>query len=710
MLSFNKYLNPLYRGLDEIADFSNIKAENTLEEEEFPYLIHLLGLSLKQINSQKDRMLKYEKEIEDQVAIIEQATGDDKQDAVKVYNQLLRKVFSIIDRINRELDIIDNPYFGKIVFKREAFEKYPAGIVTSYIGKFAYFDEESKKVLVTDWRAPIANIYYTNSGPKDKVNYRSPIGILHGDLVQKRQFEIQNGRIRHIYDAKSGNISADEFLLAQLNRRIGKKLAEIVATIQEQQNDIIRDEINKPVILQGVAGSGKTTIVLHRLAYLFYTYPKEISASKSLIMAPNRMFLDYISNVLPSLGIKGVEANTYIFWAKKILGLSNKHTLSNEPINLDIRKQKGTLEFINKLEKFFDKYEQQLLDELPYSGNDKIAQRYFDLKKEYPKIFLNERLELAIDSVFQSNEVNLALRKTAKEISDNTKEKIEKYVKSKTEVKNIYKEFINSKEFNSLELANYTHKTFTRNTFTQEDLPPLLWIYFKLNGYEQHMRDYIVIDEAQDMSIFEIYTLLLISKKNNIFLAGDLAQSIIPPFHIHSWDQLKELISEKIGVDTTYYQINKCYRTTIEVIEYANNILKNYFPKSYELPEAVLRHGDAVKEITTKDIVEVVNKQFELGSATVALICKDENESNKLYLEMKAQEKNLSNSVYTYSDADYKTGILVLPIRKAKGLEFDSVIVMNSNKYNMENELDSRQFYVGVTRALHRLYIHNDEN
>lgn len=366
MQSFSKHLNPLYYEIDKVADFTNVVKDSQLLIEEYPHLEKIVDLSASNVNIKILQLQRLEKELEDQIAIIENETGDDKKDAVKIYNQILKKIYQVIDRANRELEIIDNPYFGKIVIDRKAHERFPAKQMTTYIGKFAVFNTETREVLVTDWRAPVANVYYTNSGPTKNISFNSPIGTLHGDLLQKRQFEVQAGRIKHIYDAKSGNVSADEFLLAQLNRRIGKKLSEIVATIQEQQNEIIRDSINQPVILQGVAGSGKTTIVLHRLAYLFFTYPEEVDTSKSLIVAPNRMFLEYISNVLPSLGIKGVESNTYIFWAKGILGFSKEKTLSNVQEDLDIKKYKGSYEFILSLKNFFSDFEKQVLELIPF--------------------------------------------------------------------------------------------------------------------------------------------------------------------------------------------------------------------------------------------------------------------------------------------------------------------------------------------------------
>lgn len=727
MLSYKKHINPLVKDLDWIDNYSDLNIQDDLEKDEYPYLQRVVGLSAKTSRDQLKKLEVLEKELEEQIKIIDNETGKDKEEAVKMYNMMFKKLYVIVERLDKELSIADSPYFGKLVIDRKALPSLPRKTITSYIGKFGYFDKESKEMLITDWRAPIANVYYINSGPTNDISYTTPVGEIKGDLLIKRQFEISRGRINHIYDAKSGNISADQFLLAQLKKRLGKKLTEIVATIQSQQNSIIRDELNKTLILQGVAGSGKTTIVLHRLAYLFYTYPEKVRPEQTLIVAPNRMFLDYISDVLPSLGVSNVEANTYIFWAKKILGWNEKHTLSNYPVDLEVKREKGGIEFIQKTIDFFNEYEKELLENIPYSSSDVIMQRYFEIKEKYPNISLLERLKLAVERAFIQPEFDRKITGSYTNrgsVSENVKKKVDEYVRKNTDIRYIYKKLVGSKKYLSLQAIKYSKETFKRDGtffhYTSEDLAPLIWIFNMIQGNTEFAKEYIVVDEAQDMTPFEIYTLYLFSKRQNLFLAGDLAQSIIPPFYIKSWDEIinmfKKLSPEKFRYE--YHQLNRCYRTTIEIIEFANNIFRRYFPKEYKLPEAVLRHGDKVKEIVLsqelergnkediKKLAEIVNKQFELNAVTVAIICKDDEHALRVFENLKKQEEIFSAGVFTYSDNNYQTGILVLPISKAKGLEFDSVFLADVNKKRYtDNELDIRLLYVAVTRPLHRLFI-----
>lgn len=227
-----------------------------------------------------------------------------------------------------------------------------------------------------------------------------------------------------------------------------------------------------------------------------------------------------------------------------------------------------------------------------------------------------------------------------------------------------------------------------------------------------------MIDEAQDMSYVQLNTLLKIAKNGNMTIAGDLAQSIIPPFYIDDWDVLIKMIKNVLQKDTQYYQLNRCYRTTIEIVDFANNIFKERFPKSYKLPEAVLRHGDDVKVLEydtdvvnlkkedIRELVLIMKEQFTKGAVTCALLCRDRDHANRVYSVFKEYEDIIGRSVISYEENDYNNGVLILPIENAKGLEFDSVILadLNSNYYK-HIELDTRLLYVGITRALHRLFL-----
>lgn len=723
MQTFKKYLNPLYKDLDEVASFSDITNISPLEEEEYVRLRDVTVRKVKLIKQLLPRLDKLEEELEHQIEIVNMESGaDDIAAAKSVYNQILKQINLLVDRINTELIALDSPYFGKIVFlPYDSVTKKP---LVLYIGKFALMDEESHIPIITDWRAPIANLYYENSGPTNNVSFIAPVGKRSGDLQQKRQFQISRARIKGIYDAKSGNAAADSFLLAQLNERLGQKLQDIVSTIQAQQNEIIREEINKPVLIQGVAGSGKTTILLHRLAYLFYTYKQNIVPENSLIIAPNQMFIDYVSDVLPDLGVEKVDTQTYLFWGKRILGWNDTYIISPLPENLEIKEFKGSLEFLYILDKYFEKFEEDLLENIPYSRKERIKRRYYEIKKEFPHIDMEERLGLSVDYAFAAKQFEQAksgyVDSYFNDDTDKRKE-ILSYFNKNVNIYALYKKLFKSNLVNEA-CKRYSLEALVsqgKNSYYRiEDLAPMVYLNQKVYGTKFTERDYIMVDEAQDISYVQLATLLKVAKNGNITIAGDLAQSIIPPFYIKEWQGVLELSNVVTNKTTSYHQLQRCYRTTVEIIDYANNIFKEKFPNGYKLPEAVLRHGDDVKDIklstnlkncSKKEIDEVVNNiktQFDKGAVTCAVLCRDKNHAVEVYDILKNYEEVLERDVINYSESDYKQGVLVLPIEQAKGLEFDSVLIMDMNKdLYPDTELTWRLLYVGMTRALHRLII-----
>ena len=723
MQSFKKYLNPLHKDLDEVASFPDLSNISSLEQEEYPRLQEVTKRKVLLIKQLIPRLERLEVELEHQIEIINMESGEDDIKAAKsTYNQILRQINELVDRINTELIALDSPYFGKIVFTPyDSTTKKP---LILYIGKFALMDEETHIPIITDWRAPIANLYYENSGPTNNVSFVAPVGKRKGNLQQKRQFQISRARIRGIYDAKSGNAAADAFLLAQLNERLGQKLQDIVSTIQAQQNEIIREEINKPVLIQGVAGSGKTTILLHRLAYLFYAHKESIRANNSLIIAPNQMFIDYVSDVLPDLGIEKVDTQTYMFWGKKILGWNDHYTLSPLEEDLRFKEYKGSVEFLNILESYFNEFESNLLENIPYSRKERISRRYYELKEQFPNIDMEERLGLSVDFAFAQRQFDQAKSGYVDTYFNDDIEKkreILAYFSRSVNIYALYKKLFRTNLLDP-DCGKYTLQAMTtsgKNTYYRiEDLAPMVFIHQKIYGTKGIERDYIMVDEAQDISYIQLATLINVAKNSNLTIAGDLAQSIIPPFYIKNWQGVIELTDKMTKKETSYHQLQRCYRTTVEIIDYANEIFKSKFPEGYKLPEAVLRHGDPVENVylpndfgksSEKDIkivVEKIKTQFEKGAVTCAVLCRDKNHATEIYSILKKYEEDIDRDVVSYTESDYKQGVLILPIEQAKGLEFDSVIIMDLNDaLYPDTEITWRLLYVGMTRALHRLMI-----
>ncbi len=731
MVNFKKQINSLIDNIDIILDFKNNKQKeiSKLVKEELPYLKKSVQLIGEDCQTNYQRVKKIQKDLESIIFMIENSTGDDKGEAISDYNQHFDYAKKKIEVINRLLKQIDQPYFGKIKFDRKSGKmkkggNIPPRTITTYIGKFAYFDPITKTPLITDWRAPITNLYYGNSGPKKNISFKTPITEQKGDLTEKRQFEINKGRFTNLYESRSGNAAADTFLLSQLKNRTGEKLEDIVSTIQKEQNLIIREKINKPVIIQGVAGSGKTTIILHRIAYLNYTYKDKLDSSNMLIIAPNKMFLDYISDVLPSLGVENIEKGTYISLAQKILDWNEKYSMSTSKDNLEVKKFKGSEKFIKIVQKYLDDFEKDLLDKLPTKRfKETIIERYYYLKRENQTLNMLERFDLSIGYAFAQHKFKQQERANFLGGDDMNAEKekeLKQYTKKRLNIFSFYKKLFKFNyifdEFNitpkfARKVKKYSLENLKKikggiQKYKLEDLAPLLWIHYYMFGNDEIKKDYIIVDEAQDMSLFQIKTLSALTKKGNITLAGDIAQSIVPPFYLTSWKSSKNLMEEMHNQKSSYHQLNRCYRTTVEIVNYANKLFTDKLSSKYH-PKAVLRHGDPVKELQYKNLAnsleKIITEVKKKGSTTIGVLCKDYHRADKVFDNIK--NLNLNVDILNYEENDYNSGVLVLPISAAKGLEFDDVIIIDKNSYDLKQKVDIKLLYVAITRALHRLYI-----
>ncbi|MCA9376586.1 UvrD-helicase domain-containing protein [Candidatus Nomurabacteria bacterium] len=727
MQDFYQYLNPIHSSLERISDTSDLSPKNPLEKVEFEYLKDVILPLAEDLKAGVSHIDNLSEQIEHMIWVIDNETGDDKTEAIGLYNKLIQQMQDLVDRLNRLFDILDTPYFGKVIFERKAGEGFSKTTMPAYIGKFGYFDKSTGKALISDWRSPIANLYYNNSGPQKGVSFVSPVGTQHGDLTEKLQFDVSMGRIREIYKTESGNIAVDEFLLKELKQRSGEKLKEIVSTIQAQQNNIIRADIDSPLLIQGVAGSGKTTIILHRMAYLMYAYPEKILPKRSLVIAPNKLFIDYISDVLPSLGVKGMQQNTYLFWSRELVALSDKHVIDDtEPI--EVKSIKGSILYYEHIKSYLEQFIEKFFANMPTTAAPYVEESFYEIREKHPELPFKELVDLAVESVFSTRTLNRSFSESlSRSGADKEREKhIKDYIRSNLNVYNIYLASFKDKHPNNTPLTNEQWMLITRAStqttrknkgfmgYATSDLAPLVMIRDFLFGTLNDMYDHILIDEAQDLSPFQIATLVVHAKKGNVTIAGDTAQSIIPPFHYKEWSGLIEFLSNIAGLEVQYHDLNKSYRSTQQIIEFSTKILASEFPKTYKLPEAVLRTGDDVIIDRTDDIIKndpeafksllkAIKEEIETKAPSVAVICRDDIHSDLLYSLI--SQEDLGLQVYSHQMENFHDGIQVLPVRMAKGLEFSSVIVVDLAKEFYDNEEEARLLYVSFTRALHRLRI-----
>lgn len=700
------------------------------------------------------------------------------------YNEELettQKLYSITHKnLEKYTEAKDQPYFARIDFR----EKYRDN-ESYYIGKFGLGDSKTGDEIVIDWRSPIADLYY--SGTQGETSYEIPDGFVDGILNLKRKFLIRNSKLKDAFDEgineiilKSNgedNALVDEFLKINLEESVSSKLKDVVATIQKEQNDIIRAGKNSPLIVQGSAGSGKTTIALHRLAYLLYKYSKTISGNNILVIAPNKLFLDYISMVLPSLGIDKVRQKTFEEQALEILQLKGKILTKDKKLiklleeedegsalMLEISRFKGSMlykcimdDYISYIEAKDAEIEDIKVDKYTLFSAEDIKRLFIkDMKhlpidrrkdeiKRYFMIKFNNRISEIMEKVVFKYEYSIArIKKIMEDGSERRKKIIElyderdaskKYIlksakhnieeyferwKHKDTKELIYKLFNDENIFNNVaknnipkELAQYIRDELNYNLekgiIDSDDLAAMIYLKFKIEGVEEKFRfKHIVIDEAQDYSLFQYCIIKDMAKNNSYTIVGDVGQGI---YYYKGIDDWGKLIKDVFDNEGNYTQLTQSYRSTVEIIDFANKVLIKQ-ENSLKPAKPVLRHGikpeirnfENNKDFTYK-MDEIVKYCEEIGKNNIAIIAKTYEECKKIKGFLKKY------SIYNWNiikDTDKSVSLekIIIPSYMTKGLEFDCSIIYNCDEKNYSNsELDKKILYVVLTRALHLEYI-----
>lgn len=608
------------------------------------------------------------------------------------YEAMLEEKFRLESEINSIEKAKSNPYFARIDFKSKNF------LDKCYIGKKGVTDYDNN-VITVDWRAPISSLYYDSNVGECK--YIAPEGIIEGNLLLKRQYTIEKGKLINFNDVDT--VSNDELLKPYLSVSADNRLKNIVSTIQSEQNQIIREDMYKNLVIQGVAGSGKTTVALHRIAYLVYNNRELFKSSDYMVIGPNKFFVSYISNILPDLDVNGVTQNTldelFLTYMKEDFKINN---------SLDIIKDTDEVSYYKvsmNMKKDIDDYFEQL-EILP--NEDFIVDKIKVLDKNYIKTIYEEinknifkniksrinRLILLLEKDIDDNFSNISKKYINNEIShkniENFKSNINNYLKKyfvilNKKPKSIYMDILKNKGID----CSYLNK----NQINIEDIPALMYIKYKLSGSNDFDNyRHIVIDEAQDYGEFTFYLLNKLFKNASFSIYGDLAQSLYSYRSIDNWECL-----EKIFNNFQILKLNKSYRTTIEIMEEANKI-NELLNLDKAIP--VIRHGKEVS-YTNKEILDLIN-EIKSRYKTIAIITKTQEEANNLYGKLKEKIKiNLINS----SNLNYDSDLNILPSYLSKGLEFDSVIIVGENGFDKNNKLEMKLLYVSMTRALHELYI-----
>ncbi|WP_379969584.1 HelD family protein [Ectobacillus sp. sgz5001026] len=627
---------------------------------------------------------------------------------------------------------INEPYFGRMDFQEEGQESMPI-----YIGKIGVSDQVTEQPIVIDWRAPVASMFYSFTGGDDPAYYESPEGIIEGLIYLKRNIVIRKKILQRVVDTfvkGSQNVSVtDDFLIYRLNENKDNRLKDIVSSIQSEQNDIIRASKNTPLIIQGVAGSGKTTVALHRLAYLIYQYRETIQAEKMIIFAPNNMFLDYISNVLPELGVGGIQQTTFTDWALDILG--GEVTVKDSSENLEKwftpsfnrsemnknspGKWKGSTHFMDYIETYIESYETSAVPNKDFEPWDNIRleketlHHWFTFEyKLYPLAKRRERIVARIKKWIDDKLKNIGTTSIKKDRKKKATQYLTSYMKQwpKHTALSFYKSlFMKSSFVDSIpaDIIKATAANCRKKEMDLEDLPPLVYIHNRLYGIEsQHKYHHVIVDEAQDFSPFQIALLKQMTQGNSFTILGDLSQAIHEYQGIQNWDEFLEIFNLN---EVRYFELNRSYRSTMEIIYFANEIIaKANIPVSLANP--VFRSGEKVKMVEVEDtnriatIIKTIEQLQQNKMDTIAIIGRTEDECVLLHSAL--LEAGLSANFIHAKQSKYEGGISVVPVYLAKGLEFDSVLLVDvDEKHYEDTKQNAKLLYVGCTRALHELWV-----
>ncbi len=589
-----------------------------------------------------------------------------------------------------------NPYFGKIIFRDNINEE------EIYIG--ITHVEDDLEYYIHDWRSPICSLFYDHE--VGKASYLSPDGLVSGDLKVKRQYKIEDGKLKGIFDT-SINIE-DDVLQQVLAEDSNDKMKNIVNTIQQEQNKVIRNTEDKTLIVQGIAGSGKTSVALHRIAFLLYKI-KNLSSQNVLIFSPNQVFSEYISNVLPELG----EDNTL-------------QTTFNKFMESNINEYHHVEEFTKFIERFYKdktinkeliKYKQSnqaAIDIKNYIDNlrneicfiDDLDTRDFTYTKDELNYFLRERYNHlkfydiipVIATKICDTHYNGKKTNHKKLVSE-----LYKRLNKKINIKEIYKNFYYSEYFtNSYTkyLSDSEIKEFTNNKdISYEDACLFIYIKGLLQGFNYYGKiKQIVIDEAQDYNKLQYQVIKSIFPTAGFTILGDVNQTINPYYKYESLKELEEIFDE----DTKFLELTKTYRSSKEIIEYTNKILGlNYVTairKENHLP-VLIKEELNLKEDLNNDIAKLKENY-----KSIAIITKTDEEASKIYNLLK--DTNSELSLLETNTEKFNRNLIVVPAYTAKGLEFDSVIIYTdkNNKYTKEEKY---LYYVACTRCQHQLIIYN---
>ena len=602
---------------------------------------------------------------------------------------------SVINKHKRLTKILAIPYFGRIDFLEK---KENSKVMPIYIGIHTFYDPESRATLIHDWRAPVSSMFYDHE--LGEAGYRSPSGEIKGVISLKRQYRIRGGKMEFMIE--SALTVHDDILQKELSSNADDKMKNIVATIQREQNQIIRNEDIRTLIIQGVAGSGKTSIALHRIAYLLYTFRDSISSKDILIISPNKVFSDYISNVLPELGeetvpetsmeqiLSGVLEHKYKY--QTYVGLVNELLEKPSSSLIDRIAYKASFGFISELDKFILHIENTYFKAADVKLTKYITIPAPFIEEQYLRFNrypIRRRFDAMADYMLDMLKIQYTFTVTTTG-RNLLKKEIRLMFAGNNDIQ-VYKDFFKWTNNPGMFKMRKGH------TLEYSDLAPLAYLHLALegNGNQPFRVKHLLIDEMQDYSPIQYKVIQKLFPCRKTVL-GDAGQSVNPYGSSTAETIQKSLTASEI------MKLCKSYRSTFEITDFAQKIHPNAelepVARHGEKPQ-ILQFGSAVEELS--GIMGLISTYRKSGYKSLGIICKTEQQARKMADMLKSYANDIS--FLSSQSSAFVQGIVITSAHMAKGLEFDEVIIPQTDERNYRSEIDKSMLYVAVTRAMHRL-------
>lgn len=599
----------------------------------------------------------------------------------------------IIREAKRLDKLIASPYFGRIDFQEAGKDE----ILPVYLGIHSFIEEKTLANIIYDWRAPISSMFYDfESGP---AYYTAPMGRIEGDISLKRQYRIVNSQMEYMIESAM-NID-DLVLQKELSRTSDEKMKNIVATIQKEQNRIIRDEEAKVLIIQGSAGSGKTSIALHRVAFLLYRYKQILNSRNILILSPNKVFGSYISNVLPELGEENILEMSFEEVAQELLGKKVKFQTFGEQVSalLDNEdeaavariQKKATIAFVSQLDAFLEKAEKEFFrpEDVDLEFVKVSAEQLQQMFSTMTRLPIKQRLQkMALDLIAQYKRTHEQPLPTA--VSRELKKRM-KAMYPYNSAMQLYTRFYQEEGMEGLFCK------LPKGKLEYCDVYPLLYVKIFYEGSDMAYQTirHLLVDEMQDYTPIQ-YAVISKIFSCKMTILGDAHQSV-NPYSSSSVEKIRPFFE-----GCSCVELCRSYRSTLEITRFAQKIHEN----KKLIP--VERHGmepqlhlcwDEGEQLEKIQGLIGEYKASNLGS--LGIIAKSQKEAEALYERLKENYPELQ--LLTFASKDFQEGMIITSAHMAKGLEFDQVIVPNVDESHYRSDLDNSLLYIACTRAMHRL-------